>query len=686
MLNEKAKKIWIEYNKGIVNYSYDFTLEKMSFDLFEDTSSNFCWTIFNVEKHDWIPVNCSTMKKMPDYVNQSVPFFIDGDQYRFKKTPKGYDVLKNSISYDTNTNVFDIERSVKKELGYSIKTDEFELEWEENRSKYGSHEQVISLIKTTINPDDERNNRFISPSEILDLMNKAHIEEEKRAKERALKEIQEKEDQERAIKELKEVQEKELKQIQELKDAQERVIKEIQEKELKQIQELKEAQERVIKEIREKETQKKLIKETLNISLDEKPVSILPNKNNIPMQMQNNNLSSNNNNINYNKNIKEGNPKELTEEFLKQTHIIEDKIETILEFINKKSEEQRNINKEIVEQLKEKEKNITEEISKALEKKQKNFIYYKYWELVYGPNEIAAKDFAGEIIIKDEFRTNSKYSWDIDFFDPNRISQEKYIASSLAIKARNKQITFTYKNSTYNVIKLNDKYKIIDPEEVKNFLRHPALLIKKIDNYFQNKQLVTVPYSSISSIFISFKDLPEEFLERMRALLYNLFNELDVFLDIFIYKDIENKKTNQSFIRIFLRGSNDKHYSTIFDVNLIARLAVNLSISKIIQNTKVMKNIVFDIFLQNHFLTFPYVSWFTNFKIVNDPKYQQFQINNNFIIDDFYKALFTKNIGINANYIFKKVNALKGNFYVCTERAEKTIQYASELSFSSKKG
>ncbi|MGL5357492.1 MAG: hypothetical protein ACRC9U_00300 [Metamycoplasmataceae bacterium] len=635
MLNEKAKKIWIEYNKGIVNYSYDFTLEKMSFDLFEDTSSNFCWTIFNVEKHDWIPVNCSTMKKMPDYVNQSIPFFIDGDQYRFKKTQKGYDVLKNSISYDTNTNVFDIERSVKKELGYSVKTDEFELEWEENRNKFGSHEQVISLIKTTINPDDESNNRFISPSEILDLINKANIEEEKRAKERALKK------------------------------AQEKALKEFQEKE---------SQEKILKESQEKE----------EVNLEENSVSIFPNKIDDSIQTKNKNFFFNN--VNYNKNLKEDHSEELTQEVIKQTHIIEDKIETLLDTINKKEQEQKNINNEIVEKLREKEKNIVEELYKTLEKKQKNFVYYKYWELVYGPNEIAAKDFAGEIIIKDEFRTNSKYSWDIDFFDPNRVNQEKYIASSLAIKARNKQNIFTYKNSVYNVIKVNDKYRIIDPEEVKNFLRHPALLIKKVDNYFQNKQLVTVPYSSISSIFISFKDLPEEFLERMRALLYNLFNELDVFLDIFIYKDIENKKTNRSFIRIFFRGSNEKHYSTIFDVTLIARLVVSLSISKIIQNTRIMQKVIFDIFLQNHFLTFPYVSWFTNFKIVNDPKYQQFELNNNFIIDDFYKSLFTKNIGNNANYIFKKANISKGNYYICTERAEKTIQYASELSFSSKKG
>ncbi|MGL5438584.1 MAG: hypothetical protein ACRDA7_02515 [Metamycoplasmataceae bacterium] len=635
MLNEKAKKIWIEYNKGIVNYSYDFTLEKMSFDLFEDTSSNFCWTIFNVEKHDWIPVNCSTMKKMPDYVNQSIPFFIDGDQYRFKKTQKGYDVLKNSISYDTNTNVFDIERSVKKELGYSVKTDEFELEWEENRNKFGSHEQVISLIKTTINPDDESNNRFISPSEILDLINKANIEEEKRAKERALKK------------------------------AQEKALKEFQEKE---------SQEKILKESQEKE----------EVNLEENSVSIFPNKIDDSIQTKNKNFFFNN--VNYNKNLKENHSEELTQEVIKQTHIIEDKIETLLDTINKKEQEQKNINNEIVEKLREKEKNIVEELYKTLEKKQKNFVYYKYWELVYGPNEIAAKDFAGEIIIKDEFRTNSKYSWDIDFFDPNRVNQEKYIASSLAIKARNKQNIFTYKNSVYNVIKVNDKYRIIDPEEVKNFLRHPALLIKKVDNYFQNKQLVTVPYSSISSIFISFKDLPEEFLERMRALLYNLFNELDVFLDIFIYKDIENKKTNRSFIRIFFRGSNEKHYSTIFDVTLIARLVVSLSISKIIQNTRIMQKVIFDIFLQNHFLTFPYVSWFTNFKIVNDPKYQQFELNNNFIIDDFYKSLFTKNIGNNANYIFKKANISKGNYYICTERAEKTIQYASELSFSSKKG
>ncbi|MGL4183903.1 MAG: hypothetical protein ACRCRP_02100 [Metamycoplasmataceae bacterium] len=601
MLNEKAKKIWIEYNKGIVNYSYDFTLEKMSFDLFEDTSSNFCWTIFNVEGYDWIPVNCSTMKKMPDYVDQSIPFFIDGDQYRFKKTQKGYDVLKNSISYDTNTNVFDIERSVKKELGYSVKTNEFELEWEKNKNKFGSHEQIISLIGTTINPDDESNNRFISPSEISDLINRAKIEETKRIQE----------------------------------------------------------------------------KERLNKNRDE---------NFILNQSQNNNLSSYNNGNFNNKIIKEDHSEELTQEVIKQTHIIEDKLENILEFINKKDKEHKNIGNEIVEKLKEKEQNIVDELHKTLEKKQKNFLYYKYWELVYGPNEIAAKDFAGEIIIKDEFRTNSKYSWDIDFFDPNRINQEKYIASSLAIKARNKQNIFMYKNSIYNVIKVNDKYRIIDPEEVKNFLRYPNLLIKKIDNYFQNKQLVTVPYSSISSIFISFKDLPEEFLERMRALLYNLFNELDVFLDIFIYKDIENKKTNKSFIRIFFRGSNEKHYSTIFDVTLIARLAINLSISKIIQNTKMIRNIVFDIFLQNHFLTFPYVSWFTNFKIVNNPKYQQFELNNNFIIDDFYKILFTKNIGNNANFIFKKANSFKGNYYICSEKAEKTIQYASELSFSSKKG
>ncbi|MGL5520316.1 MAG: hypothetical protein ACRDBR_02700, partial [Metamycoplasmataceae bacterium] len=426
MLNEKAKKIWIEYNKGIINYSYDFTLEKMSFDLFEDTSSNFCWTIFNVEGHDWIPVNCSTMKKMPDYVDQSESFFIDGDQYRFKKTQKGYDVLKNSISYDTNTNVFDIERSVKKELGYSVKTDEFELEWEENRNKYGSHEQIISLIKTTINPDDESNNRFISPSEILDLINIGHIEEEKRAKERAIRKAQEKEAQEKEdLEKLLQIQKKEN---------QEKLIND------------KEAQEKLIND-KEDQAQEKLIQKKEPLNLDEDSVSILPSKIVPLIEKQKIDLSFRNNNINYNQNLKEDHSEELAQEFIKQSHIIENKIESLLEFIEKKDKEQKNINNEIVEKLKAKEQNIAEELYKALEKKQKNFVYYQYWELVYGPNEIAAKDFAGEIIIKDEFRTNSKYSWDIDFFDPNRTSQEKYIASSLAIKARNKQNIFTYKNS-----------------------------------------------------------------------------------------------------------------------------------------------------------------------------------------------------------------------------------------------
>lgn len=134
----------------------------------------------------------------------------------------------------------------------------------------------------------------------------------------------------------------------------------------------------------------------------------------------------------------------------------------------------------------------------------------KIWNDIFGNCDYAF-DFANELILREEFNTNSQFSWNIDFYDYN--DDEIFIASKNLIKTRNKQPVFTFKENRYIVTKNpNSSYSIIKTNEIidnASPLNFDLYLSHKINN-FKNDSKVVVSINfrkmneEIEPIFISY--------------------------------------------------------------------------------------------------------------------------------------------------------------------------------------
>ncbi|MGL4343021.1 MAG: hypothetical protein ACRCRZ_00420 [Metamycoplasmataceae bacterium] len=315
----------------------------------------------------------------------------------------------------------------------------------------------------------------------------------------------------------------------------------------------------------------------------------------------------------------------------------------------------------------------------------KNEVFFKYWNSIFD-NEILGYDFAGKLILKNEFRTNSKYAWDIDFFDRSIDDNKKYIASRISIKNRNSKKEFEIDGIIYNVVHIDDNYRIINSQKSENIITIPRLLNKKIDNYFGEPSKIIIPYEAISSAYISLSNFPIEHLEKLRSLLFDLFYELDVFLDLFIYA--ENNQNNlflgkTCYIRVFFKSKNKNDYLSIFDIVLTIKNILKMVIIKLVSTFNLPKNISFDILLENHLLKFPFISWFTNHEINENTKYIAKPNTEEFVVDKFYMDSFITTKGENLKKFFIP-HPLMPEKFICNLDIEKILNFVSKLSFLSK--
>ena len=143
------------------------------------------------------------------------------------------------------------------------------------------------------------------------------------------------------------------------------------------------------------------------------------------------------------------------------------------------------------------------------------------WIEKYGNKEFAF-DFANNLILKNEFKTNKPYSWDLDFFDYN--DQKQFIASELLIKKRNKKPIFEFNNQKYFVTKNPDNtYSIINLNQITNLdnpLDYDLFLINKINTYNEktNSFWLSIVYSKMN------ESANEIFIDYINNVVASLFN------------------------------------------------------------------------------------------------------------------------------------------------------------------
>lgn len=104
----------------------------------------------------------------------------------------------------------------------------------------------------------------------------------------------------------------------------------------------------------------------------------------------------------------------------------------------------------------------------------------KIWDEFF-PNQDYVFDFANKLILKNEYNTQTSYSWKIDQYDYN--DDEIFIANTSSISQRNKQPVFVIENEKYFILKHPDgSHSIICLDKIKDF-QNPV----NVDLFINNK-------------------------------------------------------------------------------------------------------------------------------------------------------------------------------------------------------
>ncbi len=126
------------------------------------------------------------------------------------------------------------------------------------------------------------------------------------------------------------------------------------------------------------------------------------------------------------------------------------------------------------------------------------------WEILYGDKDFDF-DFANQLIVKNEYKTNSMFSWKIEQFD---FDDEKYfIANCSTIAKRNKKSMFEIDNEKYIITK--------NPDYSYSILSTTRIIDEKCPINFDlvlNNQINTYSKQAYSYIVISLRKMNKDCL------------------------------------------------------------------------------------------------------------------------------------------------------------------------------
>ncbi|MGX9340486.1 hypothetical protein ACWXVL_00840 [Mycoplasma sp. 128] len=97
---------------------------------------------------------------------------------------------------------------------------------------------------------------------------------------------------------------------------------------------------------------------------------------------------------------------------------------------------------------------------------QEKMMALQAWNAVYG-NKQEAEDFAGRKIVRDEYKTDSEFSWEIDVLYPVKKNElptndNLMIMSSLTQREKGLNGTFKANNRHFQIRKTLDGYELFE--------------------------------------------------------------------------------------------------------------------------------------------------------------------------------------------------------------------------------
>lgn len=108
-------------------------------------------------------------------------------------------------------------------------------------------------------------------------------------------------------------------------------------------------------------------------------------------------------------------------------------------------------------------------------------------------------------------------------------------------------------------------------------------------------------------------------------------------------------------------------------------------IIKFLHNKEFNSNYInFDIYLQNHFLNFPFVSQYTNYAILKTNSFLDKITTGDLIIDTYYRNLLVRNKGLHYMNFLKAIAGFRTVNYLCLISVDNISKIISKTSFRTK--
>lgn len=181
------------------------------------------------------------------------------------------------------------------------------------------------------------------------------------------------------------------------------------------------------------------------------------------------------------------------------------------------------------------------------------------WIELYGEKEYTF-DFANKLIIRNEYKTNSPFSWNKEQFDFD--DDKSFIANSLTIKLRNKMSNFEIDGEKYFITK-NPDYsysiltttKIIDEKCPINF---DLVLNNKINDYHKREY---------SYIIISYRKMNNDAMNIFNNYIVNYINNFKELISF----DINNNSFARTEIKFQFEINNSFTLNKVLEIVITIR-------------------------------------------------------------------------------------------------------------------
>lgn len=283
----------------------------------------------------------------------------------------------------------------------------------------------------------------------------------------------------------------------------------------------------------------------------------------------------------------------------------------------------------------------------------------KIWEKQFG-EKTHAIDFAGQPIFKSKFNLDEEGGWNIDFYDENDLT-EYYITSQESMYERAGRKEFEIEGKLFKIKKTNNKYKIINSNEIKEKYKEKILiddeiLEKNLENFLPEQvKKYNGEYESYSSLLINFNHYPIDYLEQLEGFLNNVVNDLSISIkNVFFYLNREAYRERRtditSYARIYFKYKSIKEEIDI----VFATLSIKKAIEKFIHAYRTKNNryvISSSMILMNHNTDIKYIQAQTNFDILKERPVPSKLPINKLVIDREYNSI----LKFHENEMWKKI-------------------------------